>query len=525
MTMKTRSFFKSRGWAVLFVLLAVIPCWAADDAVTVFDRWYVLEMSGERAGYVHVTERHKDGQIITQSDTMISIRRGDQAITMKHDMWFIETHDGKPVEASSSLSPGAIAIVHRLVFGDDGVEQTTGQGDAARTTTLPPVNPAYLPPAAAQRLIEQKIAQGETHITGKMIDTSMGVTLLDMSMTRGAEENVEVLGKVVPAVVWDSTVSSMPGIKVRGYFDQQGRPLKTTVQLMPGMDLVMIEADEQLAKAKVDPPEMMARSLIRPDKPIEHPRDLRHAIYRISIQGRGGAGLHLPRAGYQRVVYDNQTTAAVILDLDSPVNVIDDLPGKAHTEPSNMIDHDHARVRELLAQALPGDTSGLSASARASRLRAFVYDYIDEKDLSVGLASAGEVAQTAQGDCTEHAVLLAALLRAEGIPSRTVSGLIYVDRFLGEQGVFGYHMWTQAWLPGVSDADHAESDAQGKVSGGKSGGGGRWVDLDAVLDGQDFDASHILLNVSAMQDGQMVNDMIDMLPMLGGLEVQVIEAE
>jgi len=73
-------------------------------------------------------------------------------------------------------------------------------------------------------------------------------------------------------------------------------------------------------------------------------------------------------------------------------------------------------------------------------------------------------------------------------------------------------MWTQAWLPGDSE------DADGNS-------GGRWVDLDAVLDGQDFDAAHILLNVSAMQDGQMINDMVDMLPLLGGLKIQVIETE
>ena len=39
-----------------------------------------------------------------------------------------------------------------------------------------------------------------------------------------------------------------------------------------------------------------------------------------------------------------------------------------------------------------------------------------EKDLSVGFATAADVARTAQGDCTEHAVLLAALLRASDIP-------------------------------------------------------------------------------------------------------------
>ena len=499
-------------WVGLCAVLFAVQARAADQAVTTFDRWYVLEMAGEHAGYVHATERRKAGKILTQTDTKISIKRGDQTVTMRFDMWFVETEDGKPVEASSTLDASALAMVHRLVFNEDGVEQTIGRGDNAHTTHLPPVDPEYLPPAAAQRIIEEKIEQGEKRITAKMIDTSLGVTLLDTTMTYGGEENIEVLGKIVPAVVWDTTVSSMPGVKVRSFTDAQGRPVKTSVQLMPGMDMVMIEADEQLAKAQVNPPEIMARTLIRPDKPINNPRRLRQAIYRVSIDNQKEAAIHLPRTGYQRVVYDNQSTAAVVLDLDSPVNAVDDLPGEAHTQPSSMIDHDHAKVRALLAQALPGDTSDLTARQKASRLRAFVYDYIDEKDLSVGLASAGEVAQTAQGDCTEHAVLLAALLRAEGIPSRTVSGLIYIDEFLGEAGVFGYHMWTQAWLPGDSE------DADGNS-------GGRWVDLDAVLDGQDFDAAHILLNVSAMQDGQMINDMVDMLPLLGGLKIQVIETE
>ena len=57
--------------------------------------------------------------------------------------------------------------------------------------------------------------------------------------------------------------------------------------------------------------------------------------------------------------------------------------------------------------------------------------------------------------------LLAAMLRADDIPSRTVSGLVYVSSFEGAKDIFGYHMWTQGWI--------AED------------GKGRWVDLDATL--------------------------------------------
>lgn len=508
---------------LLTLCLAVFmhtPAHAAGEAVTTFDRWYVLEMAGEHAGYAHSTERHKDGQIVTETDTKLTVRRGDQAIAIEHVMWFVETEDGQPIEASSTLKPGAVAIIQHAKFTDTGIELTTGQGQGARTTTQPMVGPGFLPPAAAQRIIEQRIAEGAKELSVGLIDVSMGVNTLTMNMKVVGEENVEVFGKVVPAVVWEASASNMPGLTVKEYVDAQGRAVKSTVQFMPGMDITMIEADEQLARAKVDPPRIMAQTLIRPDKPIQNSRTTRSAIYRVTVAGDGDTGFTLPRTGYQRVVWDNQTTAAVVLDLDQPVNVIDDLPTDADLESSDMLNHESQAVRGLLAKALKDVDEDAPDYEVASKLRAFVHDYIDEKDLSVGLAKADEVARTAQGDCTEHGVLLAALLRAKGIPSRTVTGLIYVDEFLGQEGVFGYHMWTQAWL---KDAPGGNDSGGGDTSGG--GGGGRWVDLDAVLDGHDFDAAHIALAVSSMRDGQMINDMIAMLPTFGRLKIEVVQAE
>lgn len=435
--------------ALLALCLAVLmpsPAHAGEEAVTTFDRWYVLQMAGEHAGYAHSTERHKGGRIVTETDTRLTVRRGDQAIAIEHVMWFVETEDGKPVEASSTLKPGAVAIVQHAKFTDTGIELTTGQGPGARTTTVLPLGADFLPPAAAQRIIEQRIAEGAKELSVGLIDVSMGVNPLTMSMKVVGEENVEVFGKVVPAVVWEASASNMPGMTVREYVDAQGRAVKSTVQFMPGMDITMIEADEQLAKAKVDPPRIMAQTLIRPDKPIQDARATRSAIYRVTVTGDNGTGFTLPRTGYQRVVWDDKTTAAVVLDLSQPVNAIDDLPTDADLESSDMINHESDAVRGLLAMALQDVGEDAPDHMVASKLRAFVHDYIDEKDLSVGLAKADEVARTAQGDCTEHGVLLAALLRARGIPSRTVTGVLYIDEFLGREAVFGYHMWTQAWV-------------------------------------------------------------------------------
>ncbi|NBU87363.1 MAG: transglutaminase domain-containing protein, partial [Verrucomicrobia bacterium] len=70
------------------------------------------------------------------------------------------------------------------------------------------------------------------------------------------------------------------------------------------------------------------------------------------------------------------------------------------------------------------------------------------KNYGVGFATASEVARNKEGDCTEHSMLLAALGRALGIPTRVATGLVYADEFEGEKDVLVYHMWNQFYHPG-----------------------------------------------------------------------------
>lgn len=77
--------------------------------------------------------------------------------------------------------------------------------------------------------------------------------------------------------------------------------------------------------------------------------------------------------------------------------------------------------------------------------------------------------ETRTGDCTEFAVLLAAVARARGIPTRVVAGLAYSSRFAGKPHTFAPHMWVQAW------------DGQ------------RWASYDAGLG--HFDAGHIAIAI------------------------------
>jgi hypothetical protein len=119
----------------------------------------------------------------------------------------------------------------------------------------------------------------------------------------------------------------------------------------------------------------------------------------------------------------------------------------------------------MAAQAAMGAEGDLQ---KMLQLRDFVTGYIQPHGQDIGYASAMEVVKLRTGDCKEHAVLLAALARAEHIPARVVTGMVYADHYGGSSRVFVPHAWVQAWV------------------------NGRWQSFDAALG--HFDSTHIALD-------------------------------
>ena len=122
-----------------------------------------------------------------------------------------------------------------------------------------------------------------------------------------------------------------------------------------------------------------------------------------------------------------------------------------------------------------------------------------EPNYDVGFASAKEILENREGDCSEHTVLMVALCRSVGIPARAAVGVMY------GQGIFAYHMWSEVYV-------------------------GEWVGLDVkwlAVDKQSgeyyTDATHIKLGDSALDErifqemGQAMSEVI------GKLKLEVLE--
>jgi transglutaminase-like putative cysteine protease len=111
-------------------------------------------------------------------------------------------------------------------------------------------------------------------------------------------------------------------------------------------------------------------------------------------------------------------------------------PTAAQRRPSFLVDYD-----EPDAASFRDAVAALGPAPADDALAALVDGWIEHKDLSRRFDSAARVAARRQGDCTEHAVLLAAAARVAGRAARVVLGVALVS-WDGQLRGFG-HAWTE----------------------------------------------------------------------------------
>lgn len=189
-----------------------------------------------------------------------------------------------------------------------------------------------------------------------------------------------------------------------------------------------------------------------------------HIRYRFAF--RDGITFPLPQTGEQRVTLREGDAVVDICATCGP-----GLPSDAETladarRPTAWLQSDHPRLRAIAA---PVAAMRTTEARRMEILLERARHYMPRVEFA-GHFSALETINRGRGDCTEAAVLLAALGRAAGIPTRVASGLVYSrERYHGVSNVFMPHSWVLAYVDG------------------------QWRSFDLALD--TFDSTHIALTV------------------------------
>ncbi|MEO8011858.1 MAG: transglutaminase-like domain-containing protein, partial [Dokdonella sp.] len=255
-----------------------------------------------------------------------------------------------------------------------------------------------------------------------------------------------------------------------------------------GVDLTLIECGKACATAPNQDTNIFDRTLMDAPRALSRAELSGGLRYTLSPRA-GGAPLHVPETSEQ-----SARVAGKDLVVEVHASARKGLGGSP--DPADYMPNDwlQSAAPEIIELSIKATKRAKTDAERMHALESFVAGFISNKNLGVGYASALQVARNPQGDCTEHAVLLAALGRALGIATRVVDGLAYAPGFAGHEHVFVPHAWVYAWVDE------------------------RWQSFDAALGS--FDAGHIAFSSGDGDPWRFYQG----LDLLGRIDLKRVEA-
>jgi len=444
---------------LLLIAFVLLPTFAR--AAPPADQWFTVLLDGRKIGSFESVREERGGRVITSQTLDLSIERAGTTVALRSKETSEETSDGKPLafRSESKLSGSETTIDGALRNGKVEVKTTAAGATQQREIAWPAG--ALLPEGLRLAGLRAGLAPG-THFRALAFQPS-SLDASEIETRVGNVETVDMPEGKKPLTALEQTIffSGTP-VKSRVWVDAEQTIHKLTMPVI-GVDLVLLTCDRACATAPNQGTDIFDRTLVVSPRPLTHAELGVGMRYRLTPRD-GGAALSLPETGEQRIARDGN--ALVVEITRSPRDGGETAPAAVDYAANDWLQSKAPEI-ETLARKAVGDTSG--ARERMRRLETFVRGFITNKSLGVGYASALEVVHKPEGDCTEHAVLLAALGRSLGVATRVVDGLAYAPGFAGKDQVFVPHAWVQAWVDE------------------------RWQSFDAALPG--FDAGHIALSV------------------------------
>ncbi len=470
-----------------FVLVCLL--WAVPAAGET--EYYAVFMDGKKIGHATHARTVAAGKVTTTDELQMTISRMGRPLTIRQSETAVETTEGKPLSFEAVQDLSLVAMKIRGTVDDQGKVQvtvTSGAGTQRRELTWP--EEAVMSEGMRLLAVKKGLKEGTSYAAKLFTGTLLSA--VETTVEVGPKREVDLLGRVVKLTEVRGTAM---GVTETSYVDSEHKALKTTLPILGSM-VEVISCPKQVALSKGEAFDALTKLTLPSPAALEQLERVRSVSYHLLPVGK--EAISIPATDSQAVAKGEDGTVIVTVRRPAaPAGA--KLPYKGGDEalredlkPTRFLQSDDEKVVALARQAI-GETQDAAEAAR--RIESFVRKYIKKKDFSIGYATAAEVVENRQGDCSEHAVLAAAMCRAVGIPSRVAVGIAYVDR-LGEQShIFGGHAWTQANV------------------------GGKWIDLDAAMNG--FNPGHIAL---AVGNGNPEN-FYQMLASLGYFKITKVEVE
>ncbi len=420
--------------------------------------WYAITSdTGQRLGYssYEVTPRG-DGRDIIESQNLYLSEEGGSPTRMRVRTVTSENAAGEATAIVETVQSGrADARTEVRIDGNVArLRRTTAAGVSVHDVTLPP---------------GVRFDGGEALL--RNWDVAASPRLSFSSFNLDAMRVDRIVFEAIGPRDGDGRVTASrrryAGDALRGVarlvIEHDGRILES-VQPMFGASFHVTQTDRESATRRHPPYQILPNAALR--SPVRIPASARSGHIRYRFAFRDELSFALPQTGEQRA---NNSANSVTLDVCTACG-----PGLA-TDAETLADasrstpwlqSDHPRLQEI---AGPIARMNISDADKMRLLLDRAKPFIENVDYN-GHYSAVDTIVRRAGDCTEAAVLLAALGRAAGIPTRVASGFSYTrSSYHGQRNSFVAHSWTLAYVDGA------------------------WRSFDLAL--LEFDSTHIALTI------------------------------
>ncbi|NVM20368.1 MAG: transglutaminase domain-containing protein [Desulfobacterales bacterium] len=447
----------------------------ATDSLEESETWMAVYHHDDKVGYAR-------SRFIKQPDGFMVLEKALMNLRITGSVHRISTEITGHLNQDASLRSfvfflhsGLVRFEARGRVEDKKLVLSTRFGGDWRKSTIMLQDKPYLSAGLWPHLVEKGVAVGARY----------RLSVFDPSTMAQRPVDVEVVGRETIAVAgrkWDALkVRTMfMGAESFAWIGPKGERLKE--EGIMGLRLVKATEKQALSGIRSDP-----GADITEDASVTCNRLLKGASKMVYLKVRfdGGdlGGLDLD-GGRQHLA-----GSALEIALESaPFSVeLPSLYDTEHIEPylrvEPMVQSDHPGIKVLAGEIVD---QAKDSEAKARKILDWVHKSLDKR-ATVSVPSALGTLSSMAGDCNEHAVLFASLLRAAKIPAKLCAGLVYT------RGRFYYHAWNEVFL-------------------------GKWVTADALMGQMPADVTHIRLVEGGLER------QADIVGVIGRLRLDVLEA-
>ncbi len=492
-------------WLILILSLgfSIGPSKNPQEDKNLSEYWMGIYMEGVKVGYSHALETSfsSQGESFIKSingSWMRVSRLGGAPVEIVSSQESVYTGDERPIETVVRTKMLESEIVLQVEIQKDKILFKSGE---KLIKELPYTEEFYLG-IPLEEIIEAGDLKPGKKLTFPILDP-LSYAIKDSTFEVVGEEDILILGEKKRLWHVRTEMMSIIPLVMEEWIDEKGDIWKSVSQVSFMTTTSIRMPKEKALEMSEENLDIAFSTIIRSNVVFENPLQVKEITFQLSgispeiVKGfpfDSGSQTLIEIQGDFSLV---RTNSQIFREEESATIPIVDNRFQDDLKSTSFCQSDDRGIVEK-AKEIVGEEK--NAWRAAKKIAEWV-----EREMSanydVGFATAAEILEYKEGDCSEHTVIMVALCRAVGIPARAAVGVMYAN------GIFAYHMWPEVYV-------------------------GRWIDLDAkwlAVDeetGEYFtDATHIKFGRSSLDDNIFQEMVGAVSEIIGKLKLEILDFE